>query len=495
MPYTGNYSLATRCLTEFVATFFAIGFGEGIIANAELPSTKGHGMGFAWISFGFGMAFTFAIMMFGFASAHLNPAMVLSLWIRNELSAGEFFALAASQMAGGFCAAIFVYLVYLPHFSTVPEPSGSQEDHLLRTRDYIDPSALRFASYSTRKVVASPAGRVSSQRKTFSQRLGEAKYYLLAQNFDDAPETVIEHLIGGTFALHGAEVPFPTGIETVNDAADAETQPVQLGALKRRHSLQVADMQRLLRKMEKELSTSENVGAPLNHTSTYGIDSATPQRASVLDLAAPAAALRRSPAFLTDIHEIRASDTTVGVAPANSNTDNKVVFQNSVQSMSNMSVTAKLPKEEALDRAAIAADQATKLSVFATRPAIFLPIHNFFVEMIGTAVLIFGASLIDSRMSMITNTPELQALGIALKPFLVGVFIMVLVLALGGPTGFAANPARDMAPRLAHLLLPIPGKGTSELWYGLVVNIGMLAGGALGGVLVIAVDQIRTWTI
>ncbi|KAI8616870.1 aquaporin-like protein [Chytriomyces sp. MP71] len=484
MPYTGSYSLATRCLTEFVATFCAIGFGEGIIANAELPSTKGHGMGFAWIAFGFGMAFTFAIMMFGFASAHLNPAMVLSLWIRNELSAGEFFALAASQMAGGFCAAIFVYLVYLPHFSTVPEPSGSQEDHLLRTRDYIDPSALRFASYSTRKVVASPAGRVSSQRKTFSQRLGEAKYYLLAQNFDDAPETVIEHLIGGTFALHGAEVPFPTGAETVNDTADAETQPVNLipgtSALKRRHSLQVADMQRLLRKMEKELSTSEN---------------ATPQRASVLDLAAPAAALRRSPAFLTDIHEIRASDTTVGVAPANSNTDNKVVFQNSVQSMSNMSVTAKLPKEEALDRAAIAADQATKLSVFATRPAIFLPIHNFFVEMIGTAVLIFGASLIDSRMSMITNTPELQALGIALKPFLVGVFIMVLVLALGGPTGFAANPARDMAPRLAHLILPIPGKGPSELWYGAVINIGMIAGGALGGVLVIAVDQIRTWTI
>ncbi|KAJ3242179.1 hypothetical protein HDU81_006591 [Chytriomyces hyalinus] len=475
--YTGSYSLGTRCLTEFLATFIAIGFGEGIIANEVLPTTKGHALGFGWVAFGFGMSFTFAILIFGFASAHLNPAMLLSLWIRDEISAGDFFALSAAEMCGGFCASVFVYLVYMPHFRTVPEPSGTQDENLLRSRDHIDPSALRFASYSTRSHAFSNSNTLTShthpgQKKTLGQRLADARYYLLAENFDTDPETVITHLIGGTYALHGAEVPFPSGTESIGrntpvpPGADVEA-PVQFipgkASLKRRHSLQVADMQRLLRKMERELESKESPTF-VNTNSPAG------------DLALPST----GPAV--------GKSSDVPVRPPSN-----ISFRNSLET--NQPAQHKLSKQDAIYRAAIIADQATKLSVFATRPAIFLPIHNFFVEMIGTAALIFGASLIDSRFKMIKDPQIQQAEGISLKPFLVGMYIMVLVLGLGGPTGFAANPARDMACRLAHWVLPINGKGSSEMWYGMVINTGMLVGGALGAGFVIAVDQIRGWTI
>ena len=66
-------------------------------------------------------------------------------------------------------------------------------------------------------------------------------------------------------------------------------------------------------------------------------------------------------------------------------------------------------------------------------------------------------------------------------PFFIGVIIGLMVLSLGGPTAFAGNPARDLGPRLAHALLPIPGKGSSEWSYGWVPVVAPLAGGAAAG--------------
>ncbi|KAI8619586.1 aquaporin-like protein [Chytriomyces sp. MP71] len=310
MPYTGSYTLTARCLTEFMGTFCAISFGDGVVANALLSSTGGNGMGAGWIAFGFGMAFTFPIMMFGYGSSYFNPAMALAGLMRNEISVRDYFALAASQMVAGFCAGIFVYLLYLPHFQKIPEVSMSLEDAL--------PSLA-------------PANKVT-----------------------------LQNLLGNS--------------SKVGDASAKSSE-------------------------------------------------------------------------LAEAHTI------------------------------------------------IAADQGKKLGVLCTRPAIFMPIHNFFVELMGTATIVVGANLIGSRMSMITSSADMQALGIALQPFLVGMLIMTLILAMGGPTGFAANPARDMGPRLAHMLLPIPGKGTSEFSYGIMINIGMLLGGVLGGALIMAMDQVRFWTL
>ena len=70
-----------------------------------------------------------------------------------------------------------------------------------------------------------------------------------------------------------------------------------------------------------------------------------------------------------------------------------------------------------------------------------------------------------------------------IKPLLIGFLIFVQILGLGGPTGFAVNPARDLGPRLAHWALPIPGKGSSEWSYAWIPVVAPLAGGATAGLL------------
>jgi glycerol uptake facilitator protein len=122
-------------------------------------------------------------------------------------------------------------------------------------------------------------------------------------------------------------------------------------------------------------------------------------------------------------------------------------------------------------------DPAVKLAVFSTSPAIRnLPL-NLVSEIIATFLLVFVAGAIFSK--------NVSAFGLAagLGPLLVGCLVWGIGLSLGGPTGYAINPARDLGPRLAHAVLPIPGKGTSDWRYALVPIFGPLAGGAVAGLL------------
>ncbi len=114
-------------------------------------------------------------------------------------------------------------------------------------------------------------------------------------------------------------------------------------------------------------------------------------------------------------------------------------------------------------------DQAAKLGSFATIPAVRSYIHNIISEIVGTAVLIFSL--------LFMGTTEFTE---GLNPLVVGALIMVIGFALGGTTGFAINPARDFGPRLAHFLLPISGKGTSDWKYAFVPIIGPILGSLLG---------------
>jgi glycerol uptake facilitator protein len=118
-----------------------------------------------------------------------------------------------------------------------------------------------------------------------------------------------------------------------------------------------------------------------------------------------------------------------------------------------------------------------KLACFSTSPAIRSTGANLISEMIGTFLLVFLlAALFSKRVSMTG-----PALG--LGPYLVGMIVWVIGLSLGGTTGFAVNPARDLGPRIAHALLPIAGKGESDWGYAWVPVAGGLAGGALAGIL------------
>lgn len=122
-------------------------------------------------------------------------------------------------------------------------------------------------------------------------------------------------------------------------------------------------------------------------------------------------------------------------------------------------------------------DPAAKLGIFSTSPAIRRLPLNFVSEVIATFVLVFVVGAIFSkRVSMVGPAA-------GLGPFLVGSLVWGVGLSLGGTTGYAINPARDLGPRIAHALLPIPGKGSSDWEYALIPILGPLAGGAIAGLL------------
>ncbi len=111
-----------------------------------------------------------------------------------------------------------------------------------------------------------------------------------------------------------------------------------------------------------------------------------------------------------------------------------------------------------------------KLAVFSTGPAIRNTCTNFISEFIGTAVLIIGIAAIFSKA--VSATGPVPGSG----PFIVGFLIWSIGLSLGGPTGYAINPARDLGPRIANAILPIAGKGGSDWGYSWIPVVAPIAG-------------------
>ena len=126
------------------------------------------------------------------------------------------------------------------------------------------------------------------------------------------------------------------------------------------------------------------------------------------------------------------------------------------------------------------ADPALKLGVFSTGPEVRDPIWNTVTEILGTFVLVFvvigAGKFTGAGATPAANLGWLGALG-------VGLLVVGIGISLGGPTGYAINPARDLGPRIAHAVLPIPGKGSSDWGYSWVPVVGPIIGGVLAGVL------------
>jgi glycerol uptake facilitator protein len=120
-------------------------------------------------------------------------------------------------------------------------------------------------------------------------------------------------------------------------------------------------------------------------------------------------------------------------------------------------------------------DQAAKLAVFATGPAIRKPVDNLLSEIIGTFVLMLGLLLIFSKSNFKPGT-ELE---VGFSPILVGLLVWAIGVSLGGTTGYAINPARDLGPRIAHAILPIAGKGSSDWGYAWIPVAGPIIGAVL----------------
>lgn len=128
------------------------------------------------------------------------------------------------------------------------------------------------------------------------------------------------------------------------------------------------------------------------------------------------------------------------------------------------------------------ADTGGKLACFATGPAVRHMGAAFVTEFIGTAALLFGVLAFGK---VVAGAPTDQAAWAAtvnlwFGPALVGLLIFGIGLSLGGPTGYAINPARDLGPRIAHAILPIPSKGTSDWEYAWVPVVAPILGGVVG---------------
>ena len=120
-------------------------------------------------------------------------------------------------------------------------------------------------------------------------------------------------------------------------------------------------------------------------------------------------------------------------------------------------------------------DGGAKLACFSTGPAIRNTVGNLLTEIIGTFLLmLIIASIVSKAVSP----------GPGLVPVLVGATVWGLGLSIGGATGFSLNPARDLGPRIAHAILPIPAKGDSDWGYAAIPVVGPLMGAAIAGVVV-----------
>ena len=128
-------------------------------------------------------------------------------------------------------------------------------------------------------------------------------------------------------------------------------------------------------------------------------------------------------------------------------------------------------------------DPVLKLGVFCTIPQIRNTAANFVTEVIATAMLLFGVVAIVTNAQVFGNRPIPELFSIGVIPLIIGFLVFAIGLSLGGPTGYAINPARDLAPRIAHAVLPITGKGDSDWSYSWIPVVAPLVGGAIGAVL------------
>lgn len=117
-------------------------------------------------------------------------------------------------------------------------------------------------------------------------------------------------------------------------------------------------------------------------------------------------------------------------------------------------------------------DKGAKRATFCTEPAIRATGSNFFSEVLGTIVLLVGIKGIG-------------AVTTGLGPFAVGILVWAIGLSLGGTTGYAINPARDLGPRIVHAIMPIAGKGDSDWQYSWIPVAGPIVGAVIAGLLLL----------
>lgn len=409
----------------------------------------------------------------------------------------EFAAAVGGEFLGAFVGAVLVWLHFLPHFKTVPTPYSTTADSLLLKGDTVSQTALGIASYNVR--VEDVAARKRGLGD-ISHAFADIKYYL--------KDTF--HL-NDSLDKHATLVEVALGPDEVKDGKDKVANRL------RRRSVQVCDIHRRLKDIDIEDFKAMLLGPELYKSGSM--------------VRSPSTTMRTSTSHQTNINTINVlaggngggngggnnggnnssgSSGTRGNVSWNSSAGDLAGVEKPPNSMNAnagdaaTSSTLKQPqqqqqqqtsagtntgaavdvspmlekRQEHLDKlyeAAVVADRNVKLSIFATRPAIYSPLFNFLCEFMCTTALIYGALMIYARRDLLYG-PE-RMMYRAEEGIWIAFFVFLCILGLGGPTGIAANPARDFSPRLAHALLPVPGKGSSEFYYSWIPFFAPFVGG------------------
>ncbi|GMH42472.1 hypothetical protein BSKO_10391 [Bryopsis sp. KO-2023] len=508
MGYDGAYTLLSRCVSECIATFMYIFLLETLLANKLLPKTKGHDLSYGFVATGIGFACFLAVQFLGEISTAVNPAMVLGNVIVGNYDVVDFFAIVTAETVGAFLGAVLVWVYYYPHFQTVPTPPPKKErERLLSPTNDLGRSSLMYASYSFKDSVR----RKPTVRRYYNSRV---KQVPLREEDILGHEAVLGRsgltrrrsiAVGDLRRRVGGIGNWIRGRFSASPGWSSRSYPHEVLDIERPppvpqvpHNDSDADL------ATRSLIKNASRQAINNHEATDAVFYApcASFTGSMENQPVTCSAPPGGSGLLSE-YENRPHPDWVG-----SPESTEPMLRGHVNEKEHQSARHTLPpvadsytslpdnkqaeeddKRDALMDASIVANQNAKLAVFCTRPAEHLPLFNIIAEVVSTAFLVAGILFLNQRADMIyTGGREVYLHGI--KSLYVGLLIIVLILSLGGP-GIAMNPARDFGPRLAHFLLPIPGKGPSEWHYAWIPIVGPFIGGAVGAIAYLGINRLN----
>ncbi|CBJ28267.1 MIP family channel protein [Ectocarpus siliculosus] len=491
-----------------------IAVGNGAIANEVLKKTKGHALGLGFVAIAFGMAFFLAISMFGHISANVNPAMLVAKAFLGRLAWKDALALSVANILGGFLGGVVVYGLYFAHFSIVPErPSPPRWDDAFVDSSYAPPTHTRnaYISYEPRHRTLSNEERrkvVFRYRPTEASGNGDK-----ACNSNSFPHAERSNSIQVGTMLHehdkARDPVYGAGWEGTEEPSaechDEHRSRVDLA------ETQQADRARSSSRGLNRVLSGESLEQDGDYYSDQG-RGAEDCAPVVQSERTPRTGLRlRQVAGIkfggVQLHEASRVSTKSPRRPPSLSGFFSGIARMERAELENQELISQLErdgitkKDVAVYRGMLIADQNAKLAAFASRPAVLNYAANTVsgsaaalyeaatfgpdnvdqvAEIIGTFALIWSALMLEERVNLLETPEAADNLMPILGPLLIGFLVLGLVTAMAGPTGYASNPARDLGPRIAHFVLPIPNKGPSEWYYAFVPVVGPLIGGFLG---------------
>eukprot|EP00903_Cladosiphon_okamuranus_P015966 g14748.t1 len=526
-----------------------ISVGNGAIANEVLKKTKGHALGLGFVAIAFGLAFFLAISMFGHISANVNPAMHFAKALIGRLSWKDALALSVANVCGGFLGGVIVYCLYFAHFSIVPErPSPPRWDDSLVESSYTPPAPTRnaYISYEPRIRCGSNEGRckVVFRYKTPENSggdcaTGDGGFFCEMERSNSLQVGTLLHehdkardpIYGGARVVEncpdpgGCDEPRVKGTETqLADEARPSSPMRSAGTIAQCDVVCESEGQGLAAK--EPHPDTQHEGSPrkgLRLRQLAGVKFGGVQLHEALPLQAGSPPRRHrglgffsgaarnnsrtaleNPELISQLEIVlmfRRPGGLVGMGVGVGRISSaQEALQPAVRSSGmpsdcrkNVARDGITKKDVAVYHGLLVADQNAKLVAFATRPAVLNYTTNTVAEIIGTFSLIWFALMLEERVNLLDTPDAADNLMPILSPLLIGFLVMGLVTGMAGPTGYAANPARDLGPRIAHFVLPIPNKGPSEWYYAFVPIVGPLIGAFLGAAMFFGCIQLNDY--